>query len=249
MNFKITALAALCLFTAVSASAQYMCTKQGTVFTRKTTSTKENLTSDAVITVESVNTAADGVITARYRTVEKVPGNEFAQLTSFSTYTFNPADTLTVYTVMDGEDFKNLMVNMIVEAAASQGQAVSDADKAELEKNISVKGSLTMDLPATINPAAKVKNRNMKLNFGPTTSTMSLWDFKYIGYESVETPAGNFSDCLKVSYVMKTNSPEGTEKQYCTTWFAKGVGEVKTITTDKKGNVEEEQVLMSVSEQ
>ncbi len=248
MNFKTIAIAAIAFFAAASASAQYLCTTQGTVLTFSSTNVKESKTTDGVTTVSEVSTAADGVVTARYKTVEKVPGNDFAEITTYSTYTYNPADDKTVYTLMSGEDFKTFIVNMVVEGAEKEGQHIGDADKAELEKNISVKGDLTMELPATIVEGVKVPNRTIKVNVGPMTMSMSLWDVKYLGYENVDTPAGNYSDCLKVSFVMKNNSPAGSEKKYCTSWFAKGLGAVKTITTDKKGKVEEEEVLKSIKE-
>jgi len=56
--------------------------------------------------------------------------------------------------------------------------------------------------------------------------------------DSVDVPAGSFSNCLKYSSVFKSK-PVGTleDKQIliCTTWFASGVGVVKTncSTTDR----------------
>lgn len=249
MNCKLTAIAAMLLFGAASASAQYMCQKQGTVYSYTSTNVEEKTSADAVVTVSEVSTAADGVVTARYRRVEKVPGNDFAEITSYSTYAYNPADNSTLYTIMSGNDFKTFLIDMVVQAAAQEGHSVSDADKAELEKNITAKGDLTMNLPATFTADQKVPNKSIKVNMGPTSMSMSLWDVKYVGYEDVETPAGKFSECLKVSYVQKSNTPAGAEKDYCISWFAKGIGEVKSVTTDKKGKVKEEVVLKAVKAQ
>ena len=68
------------------------------------------------------------------------------------------------------------------------------------------------------------------------TMSMNFWEGKNLGTESVTTEAGTF-DCVKISYVQRTSSPGGNEKRNVTEWYAKGIGLVRSIDTDKKGNI------------
>ncbi len=67
------------------------------------------------------------------------------------------------------------------------------------------------------------------------------------GFEDVTTDAGTFS-CIKVSYQMRSNTPDGAQKEYVTDWYAPGIGQVKEVKTNKKGEVLTEQVLTAISE-
>ncbi|MCM1066595.1 MAG: hypothetical protein NC418_03360 [Muribaculaceae bacterium] len=231
------------------ASAQYLCTEQGTVFVfseKAQDAEGKDYEADYKTTVESVSTDADGLVSTRLRSVHKVPGNDLAEIVGYSGYTYNPADQLTVYIALTGEDYKKMIIDMIVDAARSAGQAVGESDIAELEKSFRVKGDLTLPLPENPDPAAKVPNKSIKISAGPQTMSMNLWEAKYQGFETVTVPAGTFENCLKVTYVQKINSPEGVEKKWCTSWFAKGYGEVKSTEADKKGNIKGETVLKEV---
>lgn len=243
----IAALAILMAMGTSAASAQYMCSKQGTVFTHleKVLEGENKGETESTTTVVSVTTA-DGIETSVEEVVKKI--NDFAEYKSLISYTYNPATGLTVYNMLSGEEYKKTIINMLVEAARASGNNVTDSDIAELEKGITAKGDLVLDLPAEADPATKIPNKSLKLNMGPSQMSMNLWDAKYAGYETVEVPAGKFENCLKVTYVLKTTSPEATEKKYITEWFAKGIGSIKGTVADKKGKVLEEIVLKSISE-
>ena len=243
----IAALAILMAMGTSAASAQYMCSKQGTVFTylEKVLEGEDKGETESTATVVSVTTA-DGIETAVMEEVQKI--GDFTEIKTSNSCTYNPATGLTVYNMVPGEEYKKTIMNMLVEAARASGNNVSDSDIAELDKGITTKGDLVLDLPAEADPATKIPNKSLKLNMGPSQMSMNLWDAKYAGYETVEVPAGKFENCLKVTYVIKTTSPEATEKQYVTEWFAKGIGSVKQTVADKKGNVAKETVLKSISE-
>lgn len=247
MKSIIALCASFVLGTAVS-MAQYFCTDQGAVLTFSETSYKDKaeLKQDYKATVVSVATAADGVIDMRLEEVHKVPGNDFAEIKSFSSFKFNPADGLTTATLMSGEDYKDMVINVIVDAARGAGQPVSESDVAELQKNIRVKGDLVLPLPAEPETDAKIPNSSIKMSVATNNMSVNLWEGKYLGFETVEVPAGTFENCLKVTYVKRVTSPEGNQKSYVTAWYAKGVGSVKTVEADKKGNVEAEEVLLSI---
>lgn len=245
---KVILTTALALMAGISTmSAQYLCTEQGTVFTYTETATNDGKTesADYKTTVESV-TDDNGTQSARMLSVRKVPGNDFAEIKSYSTYTYNPSTQLTVYIPMTADDFKNDFINTMVEMARSQGQNVTESDIAELDKAIRVKGELSLELPETPDTAAKIPNKSLKMSVATQTMSFNIWEAKYLGFETVTVPAGTYENCFKMSYVQKINTPEGVEKNYCTSWFAKGVGEVKTVEADKKGNVKSTTELKSI---
>lgn len=237
------------LLGAYAASAQYLCSDKGTVFVFSETAKDDNdkdVTSEYTCTVSDVTTDDNGVVTSVFETVHKVPGKEFAEIKSTSTYSYNPADKVTNYVMMTGQEFVDVIIKTIADAAAEEGQYISPEQLEEAKKQIRVKGELSMPLPDVIDPAVKVPNKTIKLSMGPNTLSSSLWDIKYAGIEDVTVPAGTYKDCIKVNYISKQTSPAGTIKNNCTSWFAKGVGEVKCENYDKKGNVVLSQELQSV---
>ena len=202
----IAALVVLMSMGATAASAQYMCSKQGTVFTylEKVLEGEQKGEIESVTTVISVS-SADGIETSVLEEVQKI--SDFVELKTSNSYTYNPETGLTVYNMLEGEEYKKTIINMLVDAARATGTPVSDSNIAELDKSITTKGALVLDLPAEADPATKIPNKSLKLNMGPTQMSMNLWDTKYAGYEDVEVPAGKFENCLKVTYVLKTTSP------------------------------------------
>ncbi len=232
----IAVLCAALLATGV-ASAQYINMEPGTtlVYTESMATDKDPFTADFTSTVASAETGADGVITVTLNEVHKVPGNELGEIKANEYYTYNPADGLTVHYVLRADDYRDQMVEFMVETLKSQGQYPSESDIAELRKMIKVKGDLKMPLPAETPSEPKIANSSMKLTAGPTSVSMNLWEGKYLGKEGIETPAGKFDDCEKVSYTLKTTSPQGNERTLNTVWYAKGIGIVKQVATDKKG--------------
>lgn len=230
------------------ASAQYVNLEPGTVLTYTETAKveKDTYTSDFTSTVADVTTGEDGVVSVTLNEVHKVPGNDLAEVKATDFYTYNPADGLTTHYVLRGEDYKNQIIDFMIQAANSQGQYPTDSQIDELRKEFKVKGDLVLPLPANVTDDAKIANSSVKINAGTTSMSMNLWEGKYLGKESVEVPAGNFDDCEKVSFVLKTTSPQGNERKTITTWYAKGVGVVKQVSTDKKGTELESTLLKSI---
>jgi len=70
------------------------------------------------------------------------------------------------------------------------------------------------------------------------SSTMT-WTGKYLGKETVTTPAGTFENCVKVQLVMTSHSTfpesdwEETWIDTTTLWFASGVGYVKDVSVQQ----------------
>jgi hypothetical protein len=75
---------------------------------------------------------------------------------------------------------------------------------------------------------------------------MYITDRSVVTSEAVNTPAGSF-DCMKI---LQTTSMDGLGKSTyeSASWFAKGVGMVRTENYDKKGAVDSYSVLSSLSQ-
>ena len=191
-------------------------------------------TVDQTTTVEEVTTAENGVVSARLLTVQKIPGNDFAEIKSYSSYTYDPATQLTVFIPMTAEDFKNDFINTMVEMARSQGQNVTDSDIAELDKAIRVKGELSLELPEAPDTTAKIPNKSLKMSIATQTMSFNIWEAKYLGFETVTVPAGTYENCFKMSYVQKINTPEGVEKNYCTSWLPRESARLRLLRLTRK---------------
>ncbi len=230
------------------ASAQYVNLQPGNVltYTETTKLEKDSFTADYTATVTDVTTGDDGVVAVTIEEIHKVPGNELGEIKATDFYTYNSADGLTTHYVLRGEDYKEQIIDFMIQAAQSQGQYPTDDQINELRKQLKVKGDLVLPIPVEIAPEAKIGNSSVKLNAGTASMSMNLWEGKYLGKESVEVPAGKFDDCEKISFVLKTTSPEGSERKTITTWYAKGIGIVKQISTDKKGNELDSTELKSI---
>lgn len=68
----------------------------------------------------------------------------------------------------------------------------------------------------------------------------------YMGTETVSTTAGNFADCVKISYLKRTKVVLKSQTIRVTEWYAKGVGLVKSESFDTKGNPAGKTILVKI---
>lgn len=231
-----------------AAIAQYMPTTEGKVFTYKTSVPDKKVEATSTSKVLSVQSDANGVTNVRIEDKEQVPGEMFSmEVTSYSAYSYNPADKVTTYTMMSAEDFKASIVDMLVQSAAAAGQNPTADDLAELNKAMKVRGELVMPLPEKPEMGAAFEKSVLRCTMGTQNMTITISKGLYKGFEEIETPAGKFN-CLKVEYATKHAMGGPVENTVSTSWFAEGVGIVRTVSTDKKGNIKEEVVLEKISE-
>lgn len=241
---KIFTLALLAV-ASMAANAQYICLEKGTVlsYEGKSSSTEETLTSTTTFT--DVTTGADGVITISMEDVSSVPGNPLGSVKETSQAFYNPADSTTTIVVAGAEDSKASIINMLVEGAAQAGQTPTAEQLEEINKEIKVTGQLDFTISPNIPAGTKLKNKSLKLRMGPQTIAFNLWDVKVEGKESVTVPAGTF-ECLKVSYVQKINAGGSVQKLNSTSWFAEGIGLVRSTTSEKKMDMESTTELVKI---
>lgn len=225
---------AFVLLTVVAASAQYVCTDKGTEFTLKTNATTpegEAIETVTSCTIEDVTTAPDGVITVKVAEQTALPTG-FGVITEYSTTTYNPNDGVTTVILADPEQTKASVMDMIKMSAEAAGQTVSISD---IEGMIRASGELKLELKADIAEGTKIPNQTIRVNIATETMKMNIWEGQFLGTEQITVPAGTF-DCLKVSYVENNQMGNNREKKNVTSWYAPGIGLVRTVSTDKKGN-------------
>jgi hypothetical protein len=97
-----------------------------------------------------------------------------------------------------------------------------------------------LQIPNSLEPGQTLPDGTMM------TMTLSVTNRQVGDAETVTTPAGTF-DCIKIS--QETELKSIVRKKFnSTTWYAKGIGMVKTENYDSKGNVESSTVLTKLEE-
>ena len=90
----------------------------------------------------------------------------------------------------------------------------------------------------------------VKIAFLSVTCEIRYEMYECIGTESLTVPAGTFETYIVEQQVLvKQKSMLGGDKQreYERTWYAPGIGEVKTQSLDKNGIMVEETVLNAIT--
>ena len=229
----------------MASTAQYFSTTVGQVLSYN--STKDGkIEKTAKSTVLSVETNSDGVITMQEEDAVSDAANPLMEVKMHRTYTYNPTTGVTNVVIMTAEDMKAVMIDGIRHAAQEAGQYMSESDLTEIANAITAKGALGYDIDPKMAPDTKLPKSNFRLNAGMVSVTGNLWDVKMLGTETVTVPAGTYEDCVKISYTMVMNSPEGNSKHIDVDWYAKGVGLVKSAEYDKKGNITSVDELISI---
>lgn len=230
----------------MASSAQYFSTTVGQELTYNSTNSEGKVEKTAKSTVISVDTNADGVITMQEEAVVSEVENPLMKVKMHRGYTYDPTTGVNKVVLMTADDLKELMLSSIRQAAQDAGQYMSDSDFAELANAISAKGALETEFAPTMAPDTKLPKSSMRINAGMVSMRANLWDGKMLGIETVTVPAGTYEDCVKITYTTVMNSPEGNTKHVTEDWYAKGVGLVKSVEYDKKGNVSSVDELISI---
>ncbi len=246
---KLFLLVSMAVFGAIAASAQYFCTEKGKEFLYKVTDNTEKEPVETVqkSTILDVETSTDGNINVRVENVMALPDAPLAEIKSNMNYLYDAKTDVTTVVEMSAEDFRSMILNTIKQSAQANGQYISDMELADLEQSMSTSGRLELVIDPKDEVGAKIPNSKLRLNIGQMTMTTNIWEAKFLGSESVTVEAGTF-ECVKISYVKRTSTPEGNEKSNITDWYAKGIGLVKSEETDKKGNVTTERKLFVIKE-
>lgn len=100
-------------------------------------------------------------------------------------------------------------------------------------------------IPSNLSVGQELSTGTMIINMNGIKTTQEISSHKVVGQEEINTPAGTF-DCFVVEqeYVATVAfmKVKGSQK----IWYARGVGNVKTETYDKKGKISSRQILVSI---
>ncbi len=99
-------------------------------------------------------------------------------------------------------------------------------------------------LPAGIEPGDTLSDASAEVKVGALRYNVSVTGRKVLRRERLNTPAGEF-DCIVV-YEHKVETGLRSRDVLTLTWYARGVGEVRHDTMDKKGKLVTSEVLESI---
>ena len=230
----ILSLALAAMLTATAASAQYYPAKVGSVLKYTSQSElPEPTTHTVTVTADSIwqdsgNTYVRLESHTETGTLKTVPD-------SYSTAMSKTGDPQapTVITLMSPEQMRELMVNTIQNELASAGQMIRPS------------GKLQLTIDPTAEPETKIPAASIRVNVATMNVSIHISGGKVLGQEQITTPAGTF-DCIKISYIMKTNMAADSLKLYYTAGYAPGIGMVKEQGCDKKGKIMEQEELVQM---
>ena len=237
-------MAAAALVCAFAASAQYAPTKEGMVLDYKSTVKDVEKPVESTDSVKSVTTA-DGVTTVSIKSCLHSDNPLADDMVIYTSYKYTTPDAPTTVVMMSAEEFKKFILNITKMALEEAGQYSESLFK-EATDAMKAKGELSLELNPKGAVGDKIANSRLRLHMGMQAATMFVSNGAIAGYEDVTVSAGTFANCIKVTYESRENSAQGNQKHYVTAWYAPETGLVKEVKTDKKGNVLEEQELVSI---
>jgi len=102
-----------------------------------------------------------------------------------------------------------------------------------------------MKIPSDLSVGQAIEDANAKVRIGFINCSVIMTEGKCLAIEDVLVEAGTFK-CYKISQKTNTTAMGVKNEGTTITWYAKGVGAVKTETYDKKGKLTSIQELISI---
>lgn len=110
----------------------------------------------------------------------------------------------------------------------------------EIKKATAIQDLITLgdisSLPTSMNVGDDVPQGVINVHIKKINATFTISDRKVVAVEDVTTEAGTFN-CYKLNEKQTTKVLISSKDYYFTSWYAKGVGCVKQVIYDKKGNI------------
>jgi len=103
---------------------------------------------------------------------------------------------------------------------------------------------ITMKIPSSLTVGQTLEDANMKVKIGFMNCSIAITEGKCLAIEDVKVDAGTFR-CYKVSQKSNTSTMGMKTESTTLTWYAKGVGVVKSETYDKAGKLMSTQELIA----
>ena len=107
--------------------------------------------------------------------------------------------------------------------------------------DVQVSGKV-MKIPNNLSVGQTLEDASAKVKIGFINCTAVMTEGKCLAIEDVTVEAGTFQ-CYKISQLINVTAMGSKNENTTLTWYAKGVGAVKTETYDKKGKLQSTQEL------
>lgn len=210
-------------FPAFAQNEPYALVKVGSSEEFATRNSKGAVTDYHVVKVTGCRTVGDTLVVTREMTIldkNHRPNPKFKNMTSH-------------IKVIDGQVIDDSFSELVL---SSVGYAIADYNFTEDQKKeveIGISGEVGR-IPALLTPGTKLPDSKLDVSFVGGVITMHVKNYgrKVLGTEKVTTPAGTF-DCVMLEEFYSLNVTVISEKTRQITWYAPGIGEVKTESWNK----------------
>lgn len=208
---------ALAFFAAVShAQDLFFPSKEGTVLTYNVLDKKDKVTSTFKYTIQKVTGNASNLdITYLYESIDPKGKQSFS-------------DVITIH--KKGDILYLDMSNFVNKAVFQQN--------GQMPVDVQIKGN-NMEIPSNLSPGQALPDANvemaMKMGFINMKIAADVTNRKVEALEDVAVKAGNFKS-YKISSDVKSSAMGIKASGKSTQWYAKGLGLIKSVNTDEKGN-------------
>jgi hypothetical protein len=120
----------------------------------------------------------------------------------------------------------------------------NDFLKGEMPDNVEVSGT-AMEIPSDLQPGQSLKDADIDMKIGFIKMKIVITEGKCIAVEDITVPAGTFN-CHKINQTYNTTIMGIKTTMRTITWYAAGVGIVKSETYDKKEKLQSVNELQSI---
>ncbi|MBO8465698.1 MAG: hypothetical protein IAB93_06860 [Bacteroidetes bacterium] len=225
--------------------------EEGTVLEYMTTDKdgKTNLTKQEVISVKDEGGKRIVRIKDLSLTPEETEGIPQELYDNIGTMTYGITENMW-YIDLIGYISNMLKASMTV----IENEAGVDEMPEDFDFNVDIGESENPVFPISMKPGDALSLKPIKIKIKISIISMSseiTFDrYECTGRETVTVPAGTFDTYIieeEITNKAKAFGISNKEKEYSKTWYAPGIGNVKSQTLDKKGRVVSESVLNSIT--
>lgn len=238
---KPTVFRILIVFTLICqvANAQYCSTKEGTMFYYQTHDvSKGTVKTDSAKVIRVVETG-DFIksMVYNYTPESRMFNDPATQGWDCEQFVYRKSSGVTEHLYISEQAFRDL-----IKAGCSKDKpgssSAAQAEQDSLDLFFKIKGDVMIPLSKHYTPDTPVADSRFSYKLGIVKMSMSVSDGKYLGMETITTPAGTFS-CLKISYRARAKVMLFSEKVDMTEWYVEGIGLVRREERTTRGKLME----------
>lgn len=229
------------------ASAQFCCTKEGTMlFYNKHDASKGVTSVDSVKIIEVKNQSnALRVLYYNFTPENQKTYSEVSKCLDCELFVYHKSSKITDHYYMSEQLFKEAMIKQSNRRVSGKNSNQTKEKNTELDPIFKIKGDLKIPLSNKFTTGTPITDCQFNYKVGILNMKMGITKAKYLGIETIKTPAGTFR-CQKISYQSKAKVMLLSGKADLTEWYAEGIGLVKREERNTKGKLQESFELMKI---